>query len=170
MLDPAYTFLTIAVAVGGQSAANCRLARRPSGTSSRTRPIAEPGKEIGVRRGQEIDRPAPAGLCFGLERGHDGGAHADLAQRWQRHHRTQERVVAVNLEAAEPDGNVLVGLEAPEQDVRIADVVGRQSRLDERGPYAVALPCRKRRGDEAARHVISSSARHPGRVIRQSKG
>src|SRR5262249_6685639 len=57
---------------------------------------------------------------------------------------------AMNFKPAEADWNVLDSLEAPEQRARIADVIGRQSGLEEGSLEPVALPPGKRRGEQAA--------------------
>src|SRR5499433_3589355 len=56
----------------------------------------------------------------------------------------------MNFKPTEADGNVLDRLEAPEQQARIADVLGRQPGLDQGGLEPVALPRGKRRGEQAA--------------------
>ena len=58
----------------------------------------------------------------------------------------------MNCKPAEAHRDVFVALEAPEQQARVADIVGRQSRLDQCGPEPIALPRRQRQGKQAADH------------------
>src|SRR5262245_38818288 len=56
----------------------------------------------------------------------------------------------MNFKPAEANRNILDRLEAPEQQTRIADVVGRQPGLEKGSLEPVALPRGKRRGEQAA--------------------
>jgi hypothetical protein len=75
----------------------------------------------------------------------------------------QTCVGAVKLKAAETHRDIFVGLEAPEQQARIADVLGRESCFDQRGFEPVALPRGQRQGEQAAPHDGDSFAPADGR-------
>src|SRR5262245_66033410 len=69
----------------------------------------------------------------------------------------------MNFKPAEANRNILDRLEAPEQQTRIADVVGRQPGLEKGSLEPVALPRGKRRGEQAA-------ACHDGVSLRRARG
>src|SRR3954454_7870735 len=73
------------------------MAHRIGSAAGRAGCVAEPREEVPLRLGQEIDRAASVRARLVLERRYDCGAHAKLAQRRQRHHRMQERFIAMNF-------------------------------------------------------------------------
>src|SRR5216684_1332950 len=74
--------------------------------------VAEPIEEARGRLGQEPHRAAAVEHRLVLELRDNGGADAAAAQRRQDQERTQQGVLAVDLQAAETDRNGIRGLEA----------------------------------------------------------
>src|SRR2546423_567652 len=101
--------------------------------------VAEAIEETGGLIGQKPYRTALAERRLGLEPSHNRGADAATAQRRQDHQGSQQRVLAMDLQATETNGHRIRGLEAPEQRSERFEVIGRQPRLRERLRQGAAL-------------------------------
>src|SRR5215470_7004528 len=89
------------------------VADRPRNYGAIAFGIAKAGEESGGRLGQEPQRTAAVQCRLALELGNGRGAEPAAAQRRQNDQRTQERIFAVDLEAAEARRDRIDGFEAP---------------------------------------------------------